>query len=82
MRHEIKLESLGDDGKVTEATVSFWYYDQGEDVPAGEDLVEIVTDKATFNISAPAAGVLAEVRAGEGCVVKVGDLLAILEAKE
>lgn len=81
MRREVRLDELGSD-KVTEATVSFWYYDAGEAVKQGDDLVEIVTDKATYNVSAPAGGTLAEIRSGEGQVVKPGDLLCVIEVKE
>jgi pyruvate dehydrogenase E2 component (dihydrolipoamide acetyltransferase) len=81
MRHEVRLENLGDE-KAAEATVSFWYFDAGEQVSEGQDLVEIVTDKATFNVTAPASGTLTEVVAGEGQAVKPGDLLGVMEAGE
>ena len=81
MRFEVRLEDLGSD-KVAEATVSFWYYDAGEEVKKGEDLVELVTDKATYNVAAPVAGVLSEILAGEGQVVKPGDLLGVMETGE
>ena len=81
MKVEVRLESLGDE-KASEATVSFWYYDPSEDVTEGQDLVEIVTDKATFNVAAPASGKLVEITAGEGHSVKAGDLLGVIEAKE
>ena len=81
MRIEIQLPELGDDGP-EEGQVSFWLVDAGEEVSEGDDLVEILTDKATFNIPAPAAGTLAEVLANEGDTVKVGETLAVLEAKE
>ncbi len=81
MKVEVKLEDLGDE-KAAEATVSFWYYDPGEDVPAGEDLVEIVTDKATFNVTSPVAGKLIEITAAEGQSVKAGDRLGLIETGE
>jgi len=81
MRVEVKVPELGG-SDVTEADVSFWYYDEGEEVDEGEDLVEILTDKAAFNISAPASGTLAEVNAGEGETVKVGQVLGVIETEE
>ena len=81
MRVEVRLEDLGSD-KVIEATISFWYFDAGEEVPKGEDLVEVVTDKATYNVAAPAGGTLKEIAAAEGQVVKPGDLLGVIESKE
>jgi len=80
MRIEIKVPELGDSG-VDEATVSFWYFDQGEKVKESEDLVELVTDKAAFNLPAPAGGILAEVKASEGDAVKVGDVLGLIDAE-
>jgi len=80
MKVEIRLPALGDD-KNLEANVSFWYFDAGEKVKQGEDLLEVVTDKATFNVPAPAAGKLASISAGEGEVVKADDLLGFIETE-
>jgi 2-oxoglutarate dehydrogenase E2 component (dihydrolipoamide succinyltransferase) len=81
MRIEIKVPELGDSG-AEEAAVSFWYFDQGEKIKEGEDLVELVTDKAAFNLPAPAAGVLAEVKSAEGDSVKVGEVIGLIETEE
>ncbi len=80
MRTEVKLPELGEDaGK--EATVSFWYVEDGGEIKKDEDLVEMVTDKATFNVPAPASGVVKEVGAVEGDKVEVGQLMAIIEGE-
>lgn len=80
MRTEVKLPELGEDaGK--EATVSFWYVEAGGEIQKDEDLVEMVTDKATFNVPAPASGVVKEVSAVEGDKVEVGQLMAIIEGE-
>lgn len=70
------------EGNGDEATVSFWYVDEDEAVEEGEDLVEMITDKTTFNINAPTTGRLVEIHVQEGDVVKVGDILATLETEE
>lgn len=80
MKVDVKLEKLGD-SDVAQATISFWYYDAGEQVAEGDDLVEVLTDKAAFNVPAPAAGKLAEVAAGEGEAIKVGDVLGCIETE-
>jgi pyruvate/2-oxoglutarate dehydrogenase complex dihydrolipoamide acyltransferase (E2) component len=78
---EVTVPEMGDDeNKVEEATISFWYADEGEDVKEGDDLVEVVTDKADFHIPAPASGKLVERRAEEDDVVSVGDVIAIIES--
>ena len=80
MKVEIRLPELGDD-KDLEASVSFWYFDPGEAVKEGDDLLEVVTDKAAFNVPAPASGKVIEITTGEGAVVKAGDLLGAIEAE-
>jgi 2-oxoglutarate dehydrogenase E2 component (dihydrolipoamide succinyltransferase) len=64
---------------VTEATVSYWRFEEGDTVNEGDDLVEMTTDKAVFNIPVPRSGKLAEVFVEEGETVKVGQLLANIE---
>lgn len=73
---EVRLPELGEDTK--EATVSFWHFEEGGRVEDGQDLVEMTTDKATFNVPATASGTLAEVFFEEGDVVQVGEILAII----
>ncbi|UCD56550.1 MAG: hypothetical protein JSV16_12035 [Candidatus Hydrogenedentota bacterium] len=76
--YEVKLPDLGEDAG-DEATVSFWHFDEGDEVNEGDDLVEMITDKATFNVPCPRSGVLDEIVADEGETVKVGEVLAILD---
>ncbi len=81
MRVEVELPEVeGNNGD--EATVSFWYVEEDEEVEEGEDLVEMITEKTTFNVTAPVSGRLLEILAQEGDVVKVGDIMAILETEE
>lgn len=74
---EVKLPPIAEG--VDKANVSYWHHAAGDSVKEGEDLVELVTDKATFNLPAPASGVLKEIAACEGDVVKVGQVLAKIE---
>jgi len=80
-RFELTLPELGDDAG-EEATVSFWYFEEGEAVAEGEDIVEMVTDKATFNVLCPVACTLVEAVTEDGAKVKVGDVMAILETTD
>ena len=81
MRVEVELPEVeGNNGD--EATVSFWYVEEDEEVEEGEDLVEMITEKTTFNVTAPVSGRLVEIVAQEGDVVKVGDIMAMLETEE
>lgn len=74
---KVYLPELGEN--ITKATISYWYFEEGSNVIEGNDLVEIATDKATFNVPAPASGILVEIMAHEGDVVHVGDVLAAVE---
>jgi len=64
---------------ITKANVTYWHKNTGDSIKEGEDLVELVTDKATFNMPAPASGVLKKILVSEGDEVKVGEVLAIIE---
>jgi len=81
MRVEVELPET-DENNGDEATISFWYVEEDEEVEEGEDIVEMITAKTTFNVTAPVSGRLVEILAQEGDVVKVGDIMAILETDE
>lgn len=78
MAADVILPALGmsqDTGKIVR-----WIKAEGEQVAKGEPLVEIETDKATVEIEAPAAGLLARVVAREGDDVPVGQVIAAILA--
>ena len=81
MHIEVTVPDPGEDGP-KEASVSFWMFEVGDQVSEGEDLVELVTDKASYTVPAPASGRLVEVRAGEGDKVTPGYVLAVIESHE
>lgn len=64
---------------VNKATVSYWYFKPGEKVNEKDDLVELVTDKATFNLPSPCSGTLTEILIEEGKGANVGETLALIE---
>lgn len=64
---------------VNKANVSYWHCSAGDTIKEGQDLVELVTDKATFNLPAPVSGILKEVLIAEGDEAKVGQVLAKIE---
>jgi len=75
------MPDMGEDAG-NEASISFWYFDEGELVETGEDLAELITDKATFNVPSPVTGKLVDIVVGEGDVVKVGEILCRMEASD
>jgi pyruvate dehydrogenase E2 component (dihydrolipoamide acetyltransferase) len=74
---DILMPDLGQD--IEEATISFWHVEEGQHVEEGMDLVEVTTDKSTFNVPVPCAGVITELIATEGETVQVGSTLARIE---
>jgi pyruvate dehydrogenase E2 component (dihydrolipoamide acetyltransferase) len=75
---EVKLPSLGKDAG-DKATVSVFFRDAGDAIKEGDDLVEMVTDKATFTVPSPVSGKIVSTNVGENDVVKVGDILAVVD---
>ena len=78
MIKQIEVPPLGEQ-KQTETLLNFWYVDVGQDVKAGDDIAELVTDKAAFNLPASEAGRVVKILVKEGTAVKPGDKLAEIE---
>ena len=74
---KVMLPELGEG--IEKATVSYWYFKEGEKVNEKDDLVELTTDKATFNLPSPCSGLLSEIFFREGDNVNTGEVLAIIE---
>ena len=74
---KVHLPELGEG--IQKATVSYWYFKEGEKVNEKDDLVELTTDKATFNLPSPCTGTLTGILFHEGDSVNVGEVLAIIE---
>ena len=81
MEREVVLPELGEDAG-DEATVSAVLCEVGDDVAEGEALVEMATDKATFDVPCPFAGRVKEVRVAEDDVVPVGGVIAVVDTQE
>lgn len=71
------LPALGEG--IDKATVSYWLVEEGASINEGADVVEMVTDKATFNVPANHTGIIKKIFFREGEVVKVGETLATIE---
>lgn len=59
----------------TTNTVGKWFKSVGDAVSLNDPLLEIITDKVTVEIAAPAAGVLVEIVKQEGESVEPGDVV-------
>ena len=65
---------------VSEADVAEWMAKVGDEVSLDQDLVVLETDKASQELPAPAAGVLAEILHEAGATVSPGDVLGRIRA--
>jgi len=74
---DIKVPELAEG--VNEATITLWHVKEGGKIKKDQDIVEMATDKATFNMPSPAAGILKKIIKQEGDTVKVGETIAIID---
>lgn len=72
---EITVPAVGE--SITEVTVASWVKKTGDTVGIDEIICELESDKATFELPSPSAGVLTTV-AKEGDVIAIGGVLATL----
>ncbi len=78
MQIEFDLPDIGADTD-TEIIVSFWHIEEDEEFDNEDDLLEVSTNNLNLKIESPSAGKLIEIYAHEGDVVKVGDVIALIE---
>lgn len=78
MSTNVVVPELGE--SVVEARVAKWLKNEGDQVSAGDPLVELETEKIDLEVSADRAGVLISIKHQAGADVKVGEVLATLES--
>ena len=76
MATEVVLPRLGLTQE--EGTVVRWIKPEGSTVKKGEPLFEVMTDKATLEVEAPASGVLLRILVAEGGTVPVATPIALI----
>ena len=80
MISEVVMPQMGAD--MVEGTIVRWLKHEGDAVERGEIIAEIETDKANVEIEAFEGGVFRATLAGEGDVIPVGEIIAIIAAAE
>ncbi len=73
---DVVMPQMGE--SITEGTITKWLKKVGDTVERDEMIFEISTDKVDAEIPAPSAGVLLEIKHGEGETVEVGKVVALL----
>jgi pyruvate dehydrogenase E2 component (dihydrolipoamide acetyltransferase) len=76
-KFEFKLPDIGEG--VTEGEIVGWLVKVGDKLAENQDMVEVMTDKATVTIGAPKAGTVAELRGAVGDTMPVGSVIIVLE---
>ena len=76
MSDKIIVPTLGE--SVSEATVSKWLKNQGDNVSVDEPIVELETDKVNVEVPSPSNGILEQISVKEGETVNVGGLLGMI----
>ena len=74
---DIILPELGEG--ILKATVACWHKTPGEKVSAGDEVCEVVTDKAVFSVDAPNGGILRSIVVPQGQDVLAGGVLGTIE---
>ena len=73
------LNYLADEMK--DAAFVSWSVEEGQEVKEGDDLCEIVTDKASLTLSVPADGVISELKCQKNDKLEGGSVLLSMEVK-
>lgn len=79
MSIEIKVPTVGE--SINEVTLAQWLKQDGDYVEMDENIAELESDKATFELPAEKAGIL-RIIAQEGDTLEIGALLATIEEGE
>ena len=78
MQNTINIVLQAEQLEGTEATVSNWLVQPGEQVVKDSPIVELETDKVAIEVTAVASGTLTKILAGIGDKVVAGDILAMM----
>jgi len=79
MSTDVIMPQMGE--SIFEGTITKWLKKPGERVERDEPLFEISTDKVDAEIPAPAAGVLKEIKIGEGQTVPIQTVVAVIDGE-
>ncbi len=77
MPTDVVMPQMGE--SITEGTITKWLKKPGDNIQRDEPLFEISTDKVDAEIPSPVAGVLSEIKIGEGTTVQINTVVAVIE---
>lgn len=65
-----------------EGTVVQWFKNEGDSVQKGEPLVEVLSEKVTYDVEAPESGILRKILSVEGSSVPVDQAIGVIAAAD
>src|SRR6202167_6433342 len=80
MAVDVIMPQMG--GSIFEGRITKWLKKAGDKIERDEPLFEISTDKVDAEIPSPSAGVLKEIKVGEGQTVPIQTVVAVIEASD
>jgi pyruvate/2-oxoglutarate dehydrogenase complex dihydrolipoamide acyltransferase (E2) component len=80
MSAKIKIPKVS--ANIDEVTVTRWLKKTGEPVRKGEPIAELTTDKAAFDLEAPANGILRAILAPPKSVLPIGYVIGLIGAPD
>jgi pyruvate/2-oxoglutarate dehydrogenase complex dihydrolipoamide acyltransferase (E2) component len=75
--YEVTMPKMGmamEDGEIVE-----WFVEEGTYVNEGDIVLSIMTEKATVEVDSPISGLLVEIRAKNGDIVPIGEVIAVVD---
>lgn len=76
MAIDIKIPSVGE--SISEVTLAEWLKEDGDYVEMDENIAELESDKATFELPAEKSGIL-RIKAQEGDTLEIGAIVGVIE---
>jgi pyruvate dehydrogenase E2 component (dihydrolipoamide acetyltransferase) len=73
---DVLMPQMGE--SITEGTITKWLKKVGDTVQRDEPIFEISTDKVDAEIPSPVAGILSEIKVGEGTTVTINTVVAVI----
>jgi pyruvate dehydrogenase E2 component (dihydrolipoamide acetyltransferase) len=77
MAYEFRFPDIGEG--ITEGEIVSWKVKEGDIVAEDQTLAEIETDKAVVELPSPKAGRIVRLQGAEGQVIKVGDVVVVID---
>lgn len=77
MAIDVKVPPVGE--SITEVTIAGWLKKDGDQVKMDEVIAELESEKATFELPAPAAGIL-RIKKSEGETAAIDEVICVIEA--